>query len=106
MEYLQNYLETESTIETLNAKLKQLKEVQKKREPKILNIINDNNYELNGYIIKSKEQNSKESISLKYLEKILSGYLNTSEEDIKLINYINEHREVKKRKILDISKKK
>ena len=62
--YLNKYLETDEHIKKINTKLKELKEIQKKRENNILNIIekDNSNYEYNGFKFRKKETKTKKEL--------------------------------------------
>lgn len=105
--YFNKYLETNEHIKKINIKLKELKEIQKKRETNILNIIqkDNSNYEYNGFKFKTKESKIKEGITLKYLENILNIYFkHNSDKTQQLIDYINDNRKIETKIILDIKK--
>jgi len=104
-DYLNKYLETENNINKLNSKIQEFKEVQKKRQVKILDVITKNNsgYEVNGYIFQTKEVNTKESITLKYLEHIISTYYkNDNNKAEELLSFIKDNRKVEHKNVLDI----
>jgi hypothetical protein len=106
-DYLNRYLETENNIDKLNSKIHEFKELQKKRQAKIFDVITKNNsgYEVNGFVFQTKEINTKESITLKYLEHIISTYykddINKAEE---LLSFIKDNRKVEHKNVLDIKK--
>lgn len=106
-DYLNRYLETENNINKLNSKILEFKEVQKKRQVKILDIIHKNNsgYEVNGVVFQTKEVNTKESITLKYLEYIIGIYYkNDINNATRLLSFIKDSRKVEQKNILDIKK--
>jgi len=106
-DYISDYLETDKHIIQLNNKLKEFKEVQKTRETNILTLIDKNctNYELDGYLFRTKDLTNKESITLGYLEKTITEYyktdLSTAED---LLNFIKINRKVETKHVLDIKK--
>lgn len=106
-DYLNKYLETENNINKLNSKIQEFKEVQKKRQVKILDVITKNNsgYEVNGYIFQTKEVNTKESITLKYLEQQINLYYkNDMNKAMELLSFIKDNRKVDCKNVLDIKK--
>jgi len=105
--YLNKYLETENNIEKLNNKIKEFRELQKKRETKILEVITKNNsgYEVDGFVFQSKEVNTKESITLKYLEQQINLYYkNDMNKAMELLSFIKDNRKVDCKNVLDIKK--
>ena len=103
-DYLLGYKETDNNITKLTIKLKELRDIQKKREPKILNIIQNSDYELNGFIFRTKEQNNKETITLKYLENILNTFYSDKADEI--LNCIKDNRKIETKYSVDIKLKK
>lgn len=106
-DYLQKYIKYQNDINKLNEQIKLLKNKQKQKNEKILNILKKEkkNFIINGYTFKIKEKKEIQTISIKYLEIVLDKYFNNKEEVNKLIEYIKNNRKISYTEVLDLSNK-